>query len=180
MNPLFMDTETTGFGACRVIELAYAHEDGEITSFRCKPPIPIEEQAISVHGITDAMLADLPLFTACPQYAQVKELFEHEETLIVAHNGRFDVDVLERDGIQIGRFIDTKRIARMLYPSLRSHRLQDLRETFFFSADGPAHSAAGDVSVLRQLYAKMKQDIIDGGSDPEDVAEQMLEASRGA
>jgi DNA polymerase-3 subunit epsilon len=178
MNLVFLDTETTGFRAPRVIEIAYAVDSGPISVYRCRAPIPIEEQAVEVHGITEAALADLPLFTGCPQYPQTKEILENG--VIVAHNGRFDVDVLERDGIIIQSFIDTKRIARMLYPSLKSHRLQDLCDILYLEREGSAHSAAGDVFVLRKLYEKMRDDMVDNGSQPEDVPDQMLIASRGA
>ncbi len=63
-----IDFETTGFDEAhdRVVEVGvacFAH--GELTqtkSWLVQPGMPIPEQAIHVHGITDAMVADAPRF----------------------------------------------------------------------------------------------------------------------
>lgn len=177
MNVLFLDTETTGFGNCRLIEIAYAHLDGDVTSFRCRPPIAIEAQASAVHGMTEEMLKDLPLFEELPQYPDVKKLIE--SSVVVAHNASFDIGVLEREGIYVESFIDTKRISRLLYSSLKSHRMQDLKDFFFLETKGETHSAGGDVFVLRELFKRMSADIVAGGSKEEDVVNQMLIATKG-
>jgi DNA polymerase III subunit epsilon len=58
--PIFIDTETTGFSPQDlVIEIGVVDAHGE-TLFESlfKPSIPIPEDAIAVHGITETMVAD--------------------------------------------------------------------------------------------------------------------------
>ena len=176
MDLVFLDTETTGFGQCRLIELGYAYtlpnagtfEIPEIFSFRVKPPIPIEGQASAVHGIYDEMLAlELPLQER-PDFGNLKEIFE--SSLVIAHNGPFDRDVLAREGIFVQYLLDTKKAAKAVYPHAPSHRLQHLREHFGLEIEGAAHSAAGDVAVLIALFRQMQKDLGNlWGEDPEDA-----------
>lgn len=154
--PLFIDTETTGFGDCRLIELAWATYNGNIQVRRFKPPIPIEEQAIGIHGITDEMLEGCNPFSDDPQYAEIKTLLEN--SCVIGHNVQFDIDVLAREGIFITESVDTKKIAKKLYRSFGKYGLQSLREMLSLETSGDAHSAAGDVAVLRQLAIRMFAD----------------------
>ena len=61
-DPVFIDTETTGFSPKDVvIEIGVVSLDGE-TLFESffKPVIPIPEDSIAIHHITEAMVADAP------------------------------------------------------------------------------------------------------------------------
>lgn len=151
---LFLDTETTGFGQCRLIEIAYASMKEEVTTLRCKPPIPITIESMEVHHITEKDVADLAPFTELGLgYSQLKERIEN--SILVAHDAKFDIGVLEREGIKVTNFIDTKKIARDLLPQLKHHRLQYLRYILNLDAgDAVAHSASGDVQVLKSLFAE--------------------------
>lgn len=175
MDLIFIDTETTGLGDCRLVELAWAPATGEISSLRVKPPIPISEEALGVHGITEESLKDSPAFLQHPEYPALKTLFE--SSCIVMHNADFDRAVMAREGIQISNFICTKRVSRRLYPSLKSHRLQDMREVFYLNIDAAAHSAGGDVAVLIELYKKMLADLEADGLSPENALAQMARFS---
>ena len=171
MDLIFIDTETTGFGDCRLVELAWARAEGPISSLRVKPPIPMLEDAIAIHGITEEAVRDLPAFAAHPEYHMLKDLFE--SNCIVMHNADFDRAVMEREGIRISNFICTKRVSRRLYPSLKSHRLQELRDQFYFNAENIAHSAGGDVATLIELYKKMLSDLEGDGLSTENALTQM-------
>lgn len=152
---IFLDTETTGFGKCRLVELAYLVDDGihALVTFRVKPPIAIHEQASALHGVTEEMVKDMPFFQDRPDYAATKELLEN--STIVAHNAIFDVDVLDREGIHCPYFIDTKRLAQKKWPQAPNHKLQDLRSWLGIAVEGDAHTAGGDVMVLRALYQRI-------------------------
>jgi len=61
-DPIFIDTETTGFSPDDVvIEIGVVDLAGN-TLFESlfKPAIPIPQDAITIHGITEAMVADSP------------------------------------------------------------------------------------------------------------------------
>lgn len=175
MDLIFIDTETTGFGDCRLVELAWARAEGAISSLRVKPPIPMTEDAIATHGITEEAIKDLPAFGVHPEYHTLKDLFE--SNICVMHNADFDISVLAREGIRISNYLCTKRVSRRLYPSLKSHRLQELRDYFYMEVEGEAHSAGGDVAVLIALYKQMRTDMEIDGTAPEDVVTQMARIS---
>lgn len=151
---VFTDTETTGFGDCRVIELAMgiSTEPGTaiIETYRAKPPIPINLEAMMIHHITEEMVADLPLFNELPQYQHILDTLE--TSLVVAHNAEFDMDALSREGIKISSYIDTQRLARHIYPDFKLHKLQYLRYKLGLKVDANAHSAEGDVMVLMAVF----------------------------
>ena len=152
-NLLFLVSETTGFGECRMIELAWGRLNGPIQVVRAKPPIPIEATATIIHGIRDEDLADVPPFAEHPEYALIKATIEN--SVVVGHNAIFDVDVLRREGIQVKAYIDTRRLAKQIYRHLPHHNLQKLRMALELEVDGYAHSAGGDVAVLIALFKRM-------------------------
>jgi DNA polymerase-3 subunit epsilon len=87
-----IDFETTGFDEQldRVVEVGVVcFEHGQLTqrkSWLIQPGMPIPESAVSVHGITDAMVADAPRFEAIA-HELAQALHGH---LPVAYNATFD------------------------------------------------------------------------------------------
>ena len=63
-SPIFLDTETTGFRETdEVVEISIIDIDGEtLFSSLVKPRIPIPPDAMRVHGITEQMVADAPVW----------------------------------------------------------------------------------------------------------------------
>lgn len=61
-NPLYLDTETTGLGPQdEIIEVCLLESDGSLLYESLVRPIgPIPMDAVAVHGITPAMVADAP------------------------------------------------------------------------------------------------------------------------
>ena len=102
---IFFDTETTGLvkeGTTdpsqqpRIVELALIRTDRdcrELSRFTTllNPGIPIPEEVVKVHGITDAAVADAPKFPAV--LGRIISEFREDDTL-VAHNLRFDLMML--------------------------------------------------------------------------------------
>lgn len=151
---LFLDTETTGLGNCRMVSLAWSKDGVKIEKIMAKPPIPIEVEASMVNHITNRMVADLPAFRELGLgYEKTKELIE--SSIVVAHNAKFDIDVLAREGIFVREYIDTKEVAQAHFPELKMHRLQYLRYALDLDVEGDAHTAAGDVNVLIALWKRM-------------------------
>lgn len=153
MNLIFLDSETTGLKDSRLIELGYQLHGATVpTVIRCKPPIPIELGAMAVHHITPKMLKGEEVFVDRADYKDIKELFEHSDTVAIAHHAMFDIGVLEREGIRIHSYIDTKEVAKELYPKAECHQLQYLRYMLGCEVTGDAHSAGGDVAVLKAVW----------------------------
>lgn len=149
-NLLFLDTETTSIEEGRLVELAYSTNGFSPQVIRCKPPVPISIDAMTVNHITNEMVDLNAPFTELNLYTALKEKFEAET--IVAHNAPFDIAVLAREGIFIKNYIDTKQVAMHLIPESPRHNLQYLRYFLKLDVYGEAHTAEGDVNVLIALY----------------------------
>lgn len=179
MKVFALDTETTGFGPCRLVELAYKDVDSPFGLFvQAKPPIPIEDQAAAVHGITNEMCADFPVFQEISAYGKIKE--DLENNIVMAHSAVFDIGVLAREGIFVKHFIDTRKVAQRLYKHAPNHKLQTLREYLKLEVNGQAHSARGDVEVLEALYKQMRSDMELRSIAPETHIDLMIKSSLGA
>jgi DNA polymerase-3 subunit epsilon len=63
-NPLYLDTETTGLGSRdEIIEVCLLDSAGGVLfESLVRPTQPIPTDAVAIHGITDAMVADAPLW----------------------------------------------------------------------------------------------------------------------
>lgn len=166
MRVIFFDTETTGNGETdRLCQLGVKERGIEepLVNALYKPPVPISIESMAIHHITERMVAGKPLFTAAPEYPSVKELFEHGETISVAHNAAFDLAMLAREGIAPRATICTYKVAYELDPNdtLPNYRLQYLRYLLDLDVEATAHDAWGDVLVLEALFErlldKMKQ-----------------------
>ena len=98
---IFLDTETTGTEKeDRLCQLAYKTETGEIVDELFKPPLPIAIDAMCVHHITNEMVADKPSFKDSPHYQKLVDLLNDDKNILVAHNAKFDVDMLESKGVR--------------------------------------------------------------------------------
>ncbi|MGZ9106275.1 MAG: exonuclease domain-containing protein, partial [Rhodoplanes sp.] len=123
MREVVLDTETTGLspeGGDRVIEIGAVELINHVPTgrtFQCyvNPERPVPAEALAVHGISDAFLADKPLFADI-----VGGLVDFlGEARLVIHNADFDVGFLNAELDRIGRprlerarVIDTLAIAR--------------------------------------------------------------------
>lgn len=164
MKPLlFLDCETTGLDGSRLVELAWATEDAPIQSLRVKPPVPIELEATVVNHITNRMVESLCTFEEHPSYKEIKDLIE--ASTVVAHNASFDIGVLNREGIYPTHFIDTKRLATYTHPEIKKQNLQYLRYALDLDVEAQAHSAEGDVKVLKTLFYVLSQKLSTGELD---------------
>ena len=185
---VFFDTETTGNTINdRICQLSYLyHQDHQKIVFNelFKPPIDISFEAMSVHHITNKHVAHCPSFTEAPTYNETKQLFEGSNTCVIAHNAKFDIDMVAKENIFPTRHIDTLKIIRWLDPDVESgrHSLQYLR--YYLDLDSEltetvmAHDAFGDVLVLELLFKRLLKDTIQKHSLNEtDAIEKMIQIS---
>ena len=110
---IFLDTETTGNGPDdRLCQIAFKPEGGQAVCELFNPGKPISIDAMAIHHITEKMVADKPPFQESDAYAKLKELVSDINNVIVGHNAKFDMQMLDREGISTQRVICTIKLAR--------------------------------------------------------------------
>ncbi len=177
---IFFDTETTGVTENDFLcQIAYI-TDGENFVGLYKPPIQIPPGASAVHHITNKMVEDKPLFSESPDKTKIKELFENQNSIVVAHNVSFDLMIIKNEGILPLNFICTLKVARHLDKDgkIDKYSLQNLRYQLGIEVEAVAHDAMGDVTVLEKLFERLKNKIIKDGATQDEAIAQMIEISK--
>lgn len=180
---IFFDTETTGNTENDfLIQLAYktAGENSEKFNQLYKAPIKIPPEAMAVHHITNKMVDGKPKFSESPDSKKIKNLFEDENSVVIAHNAPFDLAVIKKEGIEPQHFICTLRLARHLdkEEKIDKYNLQYLRYLLDLDVEAVAHDAMGDVLVLEKLFERLKKKIKDEEKLSDDeIIEKMIEIS---
>ena len=172
---LFFDAETTDTQSKDIMQLAIITEDPNIwLNMFFKPLQEISFGAMAIHNITPEDVKDLDTFEDAklptegldPEF-KGKTLVEYlkflsEKYVWVAHNSDFDVEVMQKKGIEIPNVICTLKISRNALTTeegrdLESYKLQYLRYYLglYKTEDKEhvkAHDALSDVYFLRDLY----------------------------
>lgn len=164
---VLFDLETTGI-SCNtdeVIEIsALKVRNGRIAdefSELVNPGMPIPYVASRVNNITDRMVKDAPHFN------EVLEQFVDfaGDDVLVGHNiCTFDMKFIYRDceryfGKTISNdYIDTLRLAKVIFPDWKHRRLSDLAEYYGISTDG-AHRALADCKMNQQVFERMGKEL---------------------
>ncbi|HWP61178.1 MAG TPA: exonuclease domain-containing protein [Candidatus Paceibacterota bacterium] len=182
MRIIFFDTETTG-GAenDRLIQLAIKERgvDAPILNATYKPPVPISFDSMAVHHITPKMVEERPGFVDAKEYTELKTLFEDPNTVAVAHNAAFDIAMLAREKVAIGKTICTYKVARALDPqeTIGQYRLQYLRYFLGLEVEALAHDAFGDVLVLEAVFERLLGKMIQQKGGEAAALEEMVAIS---
>lgn len=157
MTPIFLDTETTGNHLeDRLIQLAYKYRDVVVNEL-FKPSLPIKIEAMAVHHITEKMVADKYSFEGSTTRSELRETLLEEDSVLVAHNAKFDIGMLEKEYLEIPRFICTLKVAKHLDKDakIESFSLQYLRYFLGIEVEASAHDALGDILVLEKLFERL-------------------------
>lgn len=160
-NSVFIafDTETTGLNPKQnnVIEIGALKFDGKGIFSRfsalINPNIPIPQEVTKINNITDNMVKGQP---------KAPEVFPDflafiQEDFLIAHNAPFDIDFVQEELNRLGlkrlnnRVIDTRILAKELYPGLPKYSLQELAKNFNITAKD-AHRAEDDARVCMELF----------------------------
>lgn len=177
---IFLDTETTGVTKEDFLcQLAYKNGD-EVFCELYKPNVRIPPEASAVTHISNKMVADKPPFRESTSYPNIKSLLENDDTIMVAHNAKFDISMISKEGINPKNTICTLRVARALDKEhkLAQHKLQYLRYYLDIEIEAQAHDALGDVLVLEKLFERLFEKIKKENDNDENKAlETMLEIS---
>ena len=168
MRQIFLDTETTGLNPesgdriveIGCIEMVNRRLTGETRHVYLNPERKGHEEAIKVHGLTDAFLADKPKF------AEVADdiLGFLQGADVVIHNAAFDVGFLNAELKRLGRPLfhnvaakvtDTLLMARELFPG-KANSLDALcKRLEVDNTHRTLHGALLDAGLLAEVYIRL-------------------------
>ncbi|MBK1694679.1 hypothetical protein CKO09_08005 [Chromatium weissei] len=169
MRQIVLDTETTGLSFAagdRVIEIGCVELiDRQLTGkvFHCylQPDCKVNPDALKVHGITDAFLADKPRF------AEIAEEFLHyiDDAELIIHNAPFDTGFLNHE-LRLwrantpllherGSVIDTLDMARKRHPGQQNNLNALCKRYDVDNSRRDLHGALLDAEILAALYLAM-------------------------
>lgn len=167
-----LDTETTGLSAQvdRIIEIGCIkmRHRRPVEKFHTflKVDKAVSAEAVKVHGITNAMLADKPVFS------DVMDDFLAfvADSALVIHNAAFDMGFLEAELARAGcrvvlsdlcPVIDTLMLARKRYPGQKNN-LDALCKRFGIDiSHRQAHGALKDADLLVKVYLQLTTEQVD-------------------
>ena len=176
---IFLDVEATGVEEKdKLFQIAYDFQNKEFQNLY-KPEIPISCEAMEVTGYTNKDVEKREIFKNTQDFKDLEKILK--EGILVAHNAKFDIGMLEKEGLKIENFIDTLKIAQYLDPNakLKYYRLQYLRYCLKLDVkDAQAHDALGDIRVLKALFERLFQKMLAEIGDENKVIEKMIEISK--
>jgi DNA polymerase-3 subunit epsilon len=166
IREIVLDTETTGLnplGGDRVVEIGAVElmnhvATGRIFHVYINPQRPMNPEAEAVHGLSDAFLADKPVFAAI---AEDFEAFVGDDRLVI-HNAPFDMGFLNAERGRLGKpawpmnkALDTIAIARRRFPGAQAN-LDALCRRFGVDNSGrEKHGALLDAELLAEVYLEL-------------------------
>ncbi len=161
-----LDIETTGlsYKDNEIIEIGLVKiADGQIVekySTLIKPQKPLVEFITKLTGITDDLLINAPVFSEV--YPKIKNFIG--QNILVAHNIKFDFDMLNQEFLRLGspsltnKLLDTQELALILYPHFYSHKLSALAKNFNILLK--AHRALNDALAVAEIFLKMHEELL--------------------
>ena len=150
-TPEDKDAEILEFGRCHV-DLATREINGFWSSL-CRPRGPMSAVTKAVHHITEEDVADAPDFREL-----IDEFYDGCDLgdYLVAHNAKFEQHFHDGDG---RTWIDTYRVARIVWPDAPTHTNQGLRYWLNLPVDRdlaqPPHRALPDAYVTAHLFVRL-------------------------
>ncbi|MDP6875343.1 MAG: DNA polymerase III subunit epsilon, partial [Alphaproteobacteria bacterium] len=166
MREIVFDTETTGLDPAaghRVVEIGCVElvnhmPTGETRQWYLNPQREMPEEAFNVHGLSEAFLADKPLFAAV-----VEDFLEFVEgATLIAHNANFDMRflnaelaALDRPNLPQDKVLDTIALARQ---KIRGGQFSLDALCRRFDIDLSArekHGALLDAELLAEVYLEL-------------------------
>ena len=161
-NFTFVDVETPNFSnsAISAIGLIHINTDGEIIEKYTfvNPEQHFDTFNIELTGITPEMVKDAPVFASV--WEEIKEYFEN--SIIVAHNARFDLGVISkcliRNHLEIPnmQYMCTVDLSRKYIPS-KSHKLNVLSELLGIELNH--HQADSDTKACMEIFMYMNDQV---------------------
>ena len=154
-NFTFIDVETPNFSNSAISSIALIHmtSDGEIIEkyTYVNPKQHFDNFNIELTGITPQMVQHAPTFDMV--WNEISQYFEN--SIIVAHNARFDIKVLHHCFNRYGitppqmKYMCTVELSRRYIPSI-NHKLNTLCE--LLDIELKHHQADSDTKACMQIF----------------------------
>lgn len=158
---VIFDTETTGVDpkVDRIVQIAYTKlfpestgKSPESDNQLFNPDMPIPQEAIDVHGITNTDVADAPRFR--DRTLQLREVFFHCD--YAGFNVNFDLRMIKEEFKRWGHRLDYEDTAsiiecRRLWQILEPRTLSDAVKVFLDLSHDDAHDAMADVIMTHKV-----------------------------
>ncbi|CAG7602633.1 DNA polymerase III PolC-type [Paenibacillus solanacearum] len=158
------DIETTGLSVTsnKIIEIAgvkmkEGKEVGRFASF-INPHERIPYHIQQLTNINDDMVRDAPeLAEMLPKFIEFVG-----DSILVAHNARFDIGFIQANCKQLGLpevpnpVLDTLELARLLFPTMKNHRLNTLADKFKVSLENHHRAIDDSIALGHVLYHLLK------------------------
>jgi DNA polymerase-3 subunit epsilon len=166
MREIVLDTETTGLdpnAGHRVIEIGCIelmnHIPTGVTFHRyINPERAMPDEAFAVHGLSEAFLAQHPVFAAVA--AEFLEFVG--DAKLVIHNAGFDIkflnaelERLEHPPIPLARAVDTVQMARQRFPGAQASLDALCRRFEIDNSRRDKHGALLDAELLSLVYLEL-------------------------
>ncbi|GAA5219265.1 DNA polymerase III subunit epsilon [Corallincola platygyrae] len=170
-----LDTETTGMNQAggpvylghRIIEIGCVEVINRKLTGRhyhayINPDMPVDPEAIEVHGITDEMLADKPRFHQVAD--EFVEFISGAE--LVIHNAPFDVGFMDHEFSRLGSanyrptqefcgVLDSLVLAKKMYPGQKNNLDALCKRLGIDNSHRELHGALLDAEILADVYLRM-------------------------
>lgn len=163
------DIETTGLSPkfCKIIEIgAVKIENGEITdtfSHFVNPEIPIPYNITKLTSITDDMVMEAETIeTLLPKFLEFVG-----DSVLVAHNARFDVSFIRKFAHDLGRtvensVVDTMTLGHVLCPELGKFTLDRICKHLGIKLENH-HRAVDDAAATAEIFLRFIKMLKDKG-----------------
>jgi DNA polymerase III epsilon subunit-like protein len=176
-----IDTETHALENSRIVQIGGSFFRGfEHLETRCEminPGCPITEGAMKIHGITDAMVADKPMFRDVAEN-WLTLLREKTPLFLATYNGRrYDVELLHRHFDEAGLswvswnpvLIDVFDFVKWNLRHIKGHKLEEMCNRYGIKLT--AHDAGEDARATGELLILLVADGIVPGNLEAAIAE---------
>ena len=131
-----------------------------------------------VSHVTNKMVENESSFIGSSMHQSLQNILV--KNILVAHNAKFDIEMLNREGIETSQFIDTYKVVYHLDSNgeIPKYSLQYLRYYHELDAEGAlAHNAFGDIIVLEKLFELYFLKMLEKIGDGSNVIKEMVEVS---
>ncbi len=172
MREIVLDTETTGLnanGGDRIVEIGcielFNHVPTDVSFHRyINPERDMPPEAEEVHGLSEAFLADKPVFA---EIADALVDFLRDSPLVI-HNASFDIGFLNAEFKRLSlpqvapaRAVDTLSMARRRFPGAQASLDALCRRFGIDNSARTKHGALLDAELLAEVYLELR-----GGRQP--------------
>jgi DNA polymerase-3 subunit epsilon len=166
MREIALDTETTGFNpgdGHRIVEIGCVElhnhvPTGTVWRSYVNPERDMPDGAFQVHGLSEAFLADHPVFA---EVANGFLEFIGDATLVI-HNAAFDMGFINSEletlgmaPIPMDRTVDTVQMARSRFPGAQASLDALCRRFGIDNSARTKHGALLDAELLAEVYLEL-------------------------